>query len=112
MILLQLFMMVICTATGNVFLKFASLHMPSHATIIARIFHPLTIFGLLFFGLGVTFYITLLGNLSLSRAQSFASAQFIGTVIASYFIFQDAISIGQWIGMCLIALGIVLVGFK
>ena len=101
-----------CTSAGNVFLKLASLRLPPDASVSERLFSPYTLLGLSLFGAGVLFYITALGSLPLSKAQSFASAQFICTILAAFVVFRDQISVEQWIGMILIAIGIALVGIK
>lgn len=110
---LLLFLGVVCgTVSGNLVLKYAALRLPAEATIIERLFYPYTILGLLLFGSGVLFYITALGSLTLSKAQSYAAAQFVVTVLASFVVFRDEISAAQWVGMTLIAVGIVLVGVR
>lgn len=62
------------------------------------------------FAAGALLYAILLRWLPLNVAQSFAAAQFIGVILASMFILSEPISIGQWCGISLIALGIVVVG--
>ena len=109
---LQFLAIVICTSTGNLFLKLAALRLTQETPLYLRLLHPYTLIGLILFGSGVIFYITALGSVSLSRAQSFASSQFICTILASFVIFREIISWEQWMGMSLIAIGILLVGMK
>ncbi len=62
------------------------------------------------FAAGVLLYAVLLRWLPLSVAQCFAAAQFVGVILASMLILSEPIATGQWIGIALIALGIIVVG--
>ena len=48
--------------------------------------------------------------LPLNIAQSFAAIQFIAVILASTLVLSEPIAIPRWIGIALIAIGIVIVG--
>ena len=58
------------------------------------------------------FYILILQWLPLNVAQSFAAAQFIAVILASSWFLSEPIEPSQWLGIGLIALGIVVVGWS
>lgn len=110
-IVLAIAAMIVFTATGNLLLKTGAIqgaagHAPWLALLNWRVAG-----GIASFGVAVCAYLLLLRWLPLNVAQSFAAAQFIATVMASAIILHERISIGQWVGIFLIAFGIATVAW-
>jgi undecaprenyl phosphate-alpha-L-ara4N flippase subunit ArnE len=66
--------------------------------------------GLALYGCAGIAYAWLLQWLPLNVAQSFAAAQYVAVIIASALLLSEEISLARWIGIALIAIGIVVVG--
>ena len=58
------------------------------------------------------FYIFALKKIELSRAFAFSSANYIFVVLGSRFFFKEHISFVRWVGVIMIAAGIVLFGIE
>jgi drug/metabolite transporter (DMT)-like permease len=71
-----------------------------------------SVLGLTFFGCAGLVYAWLLKFLPLNIAQSFAAAQFVAVTLAASLVLSETISTAQWIGIILIAAGIVIVGWS
>jgi len=65
--------------------------------------------GLALFGCGGLLYAVLLRSIPLNVAQVFASAQFVGVVLAASLVLGEAISPARWIGIAFVSFGILLV---
>jgi len=68
--------------------------------------------GLCSFAVAACFYVLVLQWLPLNVAQSFTAAQFVAVILASALVLSEPIGPGQWLGISLIALGIVVVGWS
>jgi drug/metabolite transporter (DMT)-like permease len=66
--------------------------------------------GLSAFGCAVLIYLLVLQQLPLNVATSFAASQFIAVVIASAILLSEPVPPLRWVGIAMIATGIVLVG--
>ncbi len=64
------------------------------------------------FAVAALFYTVLLRTVPLNVAQSFTAAQFIAIVLASALVLAEPITGIRWVGMALIAGGIVVVGWS
>lgn len=69
-------------------------------------------FGIAALGLAVLLYTWLLRWLPLYLVQSFGAAQFIAVILVSALVLKERILPGQWIGIALIAGGILVVAFS
>ena len=108
---LAFFIMIACTVVANLLIKMGASGMEASAGgFLARLFSWPVIIGLGFFGASLMIYLAILSRVPLSVAQSFAAAQFIAVILASWLILAEPIGSGQWAGMGLIALGIAVVG--
>tara|TARA_R110002167_G_scaffold45545_5_gene136841 strand:+ start:1026 stop:1382 length:357 start_codon:yes stop_codon:yes gene_type:complete len=67
--------------------------------------------GVGLFGLSAIAYTVALRYLPLNLAQSFAALQFVGVILAAAVILSEPISVTRWLGIALIAVGILIVGF-
>lgn len=110
-IALAFLVMIACTVIANLFMKMGASGMDASAGgFLARLFSWRVIIGLGFFGASAMIYLIILSRVPLSLAQSFAAAQFIAVILASWIILAEPIGPGQWFGMGLIALGIAVAG--
>ena len=67
--------------------------------------------GLAFFGAAGLIYAVVLRFLPLNVAQAFTAAQFIATILAAALVLSEPITGMRWIGIALIASGILVVGW-
>jgi drug/metabolite transporter (DMT)-like permease len=110
-ILLAFIGMISCTVLANILLKVGLTDIGNGLSgFLERLFSWRVITGLSFFGLAVLIYLIILSWLPLNVAQSFAAAQFIAVILASFFVLGESVSSIQMIGILLIAIGIAAVG--
>lgn len=110
-IALTFLVMIACTVVANLFMKTGVTGMEAGiGGFLSRLFSWRVIIGLSFFGTSAMIYLVILSRIPLSVAQSFAAAQFVAVILASWIILAEPIGPGQWFGMGLIALGIAVVG--
>jgi drug/metabolite transporter (DMT)-like permease len=108
-IALGVVLMVAFTALGNVLMKLGA-SVPLAERPILGLVAWQTCAGIAIFALAVLVYAVLLQWLPLSVAQSFAAFQFVAVIFAASWFLGEPISFARWIGIVLIALGIVTVG--
>jgi multidrug transporter EmrE-like cation transporter len=96
------------TSSGQILWKLASKNLNSFIGIITNI--PL-ILGFIFYGVGAILLIISLKYGDLSLIYPFIALSFIWVNIASIFIFGEAISIINWMGIISIMLGVSLIGY-
>jgi drug/metabolite transporter (DMT)-like permease len=108
-IVLGFIVMISLTAFGNVLMKLGA-SVPLGERPIFEIIAWQTCAGIAIFAVAVIIYAILLQWLPLSVAQSFAALQFVASVIASAWVLGEPISLPRWIGIVLIAVGVLTVG--
>lgn len=106
------FIMISFTVAANLALKTGSSLISTDASnfLLIRALNRYIVLGLGCFALAAIFYILILRWLPLNLAQSFASAQFIAVIIASWLFLGESINLMQWVGIIMIATGIIVVG--
>ena len=104
---LLLLSMIACTVAANLLMKLGSEDTPS--PLLLGLMSPRTICGLAAFGCAGLFYAAALRFVPLNVAQSYASTQFIAVILASKIILGEPIELTRWIGISMIAIGIVVV---
>jgi drug/metabolite transporter (DMT)-like permease len=110
-ILMAFMFMISCTVLANIFLKTGATSLNSKTlSLIGILFSWRLLLGLFFFGCAALIYIVILQWLPLNVAQSFAAAQFVAVILASWIFLSEPISFTQWLGIILIAVGIFVVG--
>jgi drug/metabolite transporter (DMT)-like permease len=102
-------LMIGLTAAGNILMKLGA-SVPLAQRPILGLVAWQSCAGIAIFAAAVTVYAVLLQWLPLSVAQSFAALQFVAVILASSWILGESISLPRWIGIALIAVGIVTVG--
>jgi len=109
-IIIILILFVLSTSLANIFLKIGVSGKEFKASEFMHIiFSWRVILGICLFAIALLLWLVILRLLPLSIAQSFSAAQFISVIIASRIILLEPIATGQWLGMALIALGIIVV---
>ena len=105
-------LMISCTVIANLLMKTGVSGMEEgSAGYLSRLLSWRVLLGFGFFGTSALLYLMVLSWLPLGVAQSFVAAQFIAVIFSSWLILSEPISAGQFVGMCLIMLGIVVVGW-
>lgn len=105
--------MIALTAAGNLLLKTGAMQGAAGGAPWLALLNWRVVGGVTSFGAAAFVYVLVLRWLPLSVAQSFAETPFIATVAASVIFLHERISIGQRIGIFLIAFGIATVaGFS
>jgi undecaprenyl phosphate-alpha-L-ara4N flippase subunit ArnE len=101
--------MIACTVIANLLLKSGAAAAVTGSGMGAVVNWRI-VAGLAAFGLAGLLYAIVLRWLPLNVAQSFAAAQFIAVIVASSLVLAEPISPAQWLGIALIAAGILTVG--
>jgi multidrug transporter EmrE-like cation transporter len=104
-------MMIACTVAANLLLKQGAM-VPASDRVILGLLGLQSFAGLAMFGVSGLIYSWVLRSLPLNVAQSFAAAQFVAVIAASALVLAEPITPARWLGILLIALGILLVGLS
>jgi undecaprenyl phosphate-alpha-L-ara4N flippase subunit ArnE len=99
--------MVSCTVVANLLMKRGAV--AAEADRIFSIVSPITLLGIGMFAVAAIIYSWLLHHLPLNVAQAFASVQFIAVIAAAAVVLGEPIPSLRWVGIMLIAAGILLV---
>jgi len=99
--------MISCTVGANLLMKLGVDDAPSRALL--ELMSWRTFAGLAAFGFAGLFYAAALRFLPLNVAQSYAAAQFVAVILASRLVLGEPIASERWIGITLIAGGIIVV---
>ncbi len=104
--------MISCTLAANLLMKSGVTGMEAGLSgFLTKLMSWKVLLGLCLLGAAAMLYLLILSWLPLNIAQSFASAQFVAVILASWIVLAEPISAGQWVGMALIAIGIAWVGW-
>jgi len=93
--------------TANIFIKLGA--NPGAGALRFGPFGWQTVVGIGFFGLAVLLYAWSLKYMPLHIAQLFGVVQFMGVMFAAALLFQEAITLRQWVGIALIVVGLIVV---
>jgi len=104
------FLMISCTVGANLLMKQGA-SVSAAERIIFGIMGWRTFFGLCTFALAALIYSWILRWMPLNVAQSFTAIQFVAVILASSLVLGEPVSVGRWVGIALIGIGIALVGF-
>lgn len=104
--------MVSCTVVANLFMKAGAMAGQQQGSWLESLVNIRTLSGLVSFAGAAILYVLLLRQLPLNIAQSFLSVQFIAVILAADFVLGESITGMQWIGITLIAAGIIIVGWS
>ena len=109
-----LFCYVCLTVTGMAFIKAGGRQelLISSAKVIWQV-NPLTLIGLACYAVSFVLYIVILPKYNLSYIFPILSGVvFVLTVLASYFVFKEAIGLYQWIGIAAILFGAAMMNLR
>ena len=102
---------VMCTIAANLLLKIGATQPASERFVFGIVgWHGLA--GFSCWGVAAVLYAWVLQWLPLNVAQSLLTAQFAGVILASALVLGEPIGTTRWIGMAMIAAGIVVVGWS
>ena len=96
---------IIGNAAGNVLLKLGA--GPNVNRSLFGVFAWQTIGGIACFGFGILAYAWALKHMDLHVAQIVVSLQYVTVILLAALLLGEQISLSQWIGMALIAIGLV-----
>jgi multidrug transporter EmrE-like cation transporter len=99
--------MIALTVAANLLMKIGAQAAPS--ALFLNAVSLSTALGLVAFGVAGVLYSAVLAILPLNIAQSYAAAQFISVIVASYVVLGERISAPGWLGISMIAAGIITV---
>jgi drug/metabolite transporter (DMT)-like permease len=102
--------LVACTVAGNLLLKHGARQPGLANAWPLSVVNLWVLAGAAVFACGLLAYAAALRVLPLNVAQAFAAAQFIAVIVASTVLLGEPIGLVRWIGIALIAIGIVVVG--
>ena len=103
------FASMVCTVVGNLLLKVGA-GQKGVSTIWPFSLLNLQVFlGAIAFCFAMIFYIMVLKRTALNLAQSIFAAQFVLVILAANLVLHEPIGIQRWIGIALIALGLIVV---
>jgi undecaprenyl phosphate-alpha-L-ara4N flippase subunit ArnE len=108
-IILTLGCMISFTVVANLILKQGAM-VPASERVFLGIFGWKSMVGFLAFACAGLIYAVVLRWLPLNVAQSVASIQFVAVILASAVILSEPIPLVRWLGIALIAAGVLLVG--
>lgn len=98
-----------CTVVGNLLLKVGADKKGLASTWPISLLNMQTFLGALAFCCAMVFYIMVLKRTALNLAQSIFAAQFVLVILAANFVLNEPIGLYRWIGIALIALGMIVV---
>ena len=110
-IFLAFAVMISCTVAANLMMKTGAM-VPAQERFVLGLLSWKSLVGLCIFAIAALIYAWLLQWVPLNVAQSFAAAQFIAVILASALVLSEDISLSRWIGILLIATGIIVVGLS
>lgn len=108
-VVLGLIAMMCCTVIANLLMKLGATT-PAAERFFFGIVDWKMAAGLVAFGCAVVVYAMLLQSIPLNLVQSLAAAQFIAVIVASKLVLAEPISATRWVGVALIAAGLVVMG--
>lgn len=98
-----------CTVVGNLLLKVGAGQKGVSAIWPISLLNLQTFLGAISFCCAMIFYIMVLKRTTLNLAQSIFAAQFVLVILAANFVLNEPIGMYRWIGIALIALGMIVV---
>lgn len=102
--------MIAFTVAANLLLKLGVSSPVASDGFFTRLLNVKVFLGLVSFAFAALFYLIILTKFPLNVAQSFATVQFVAVIIASSFFLGEPIGLLRWIGIFVIAIGVLLVG--
>jgi drug/metabolite transporter (DMT)-like permease len=104
--------MVACTVIANLLLKTGAVSgRAAGGPWWSQVLNGHVLGGYAVFAVSAMFYTLVLRTVPLNVAQSFTAAQFIAVVLSSAIVLSEPIGTTRWIGIAMIAAGIILVGW-
>ncbi|MFQ4140043.1 EamA-like transporter family protein [Nodosilinea sp. PGN35] len=113
-----LFVAVLASALGQLFLKMGALQLGqvtganALGLVLSIATTPALLAGLMAYGVGAILYILVLTRVDLSVAAPAAAMIYLASVVIGVVVFKEALSVGRLVGLGLIVGGVVLVASR
>ena len=102
----------LCTVVGNLLLKIGSGHRGVSTVWPLNLLNLYTLTGAFAFCIAMVLYIMVLKRTALNLAQSIFALQFVLVIFAAHLILGEPIGIYRWMGIALIAAGLLMIAFS
>ena len=101
-----------CTVLANLLLKLSTQHQGIGSIWPLTLLNARVAAAASAFGMAFIFYAMILKRLPLSMAQAILSMQFVLVILAAYVLLDEQIGLVRWLGIALMAVGLVVIGFS
>ena len=101
-----------CTVVGNLLLKIGAGHRGVGTVWPLNLLNLHTLFGAFAFCIAMVLYIMVLKRTALNLAQSIFALQFVLVILAAHLILDEPIGPYRWMGIALIAVGLLVIAFS
>ena len=102
----------VCTVIGNLLLKIGSGESGVSTIWPLNMLNRYTFLGAMAFGMAMILYLMVLKRTALNLAQSIFALQFVLVIFAAHLILGESIGFYRWIGIALIAAGLLLIAIS
>lgn len=115
--ILSILSCVILNSIAQIFLKFGMSNLDkklslSIAFIPSLITNAYVVFGAALYGTSFILWLYVLSKVEVSYAYPFISLSYVLVAVLGIFLLGEKISIGAWIGICLVVVGVTLIGME
>lgn len=102
----------VCTVIGNLLLKIGSGHRGVSDVWPLSLLNMHTFFGAIAFCIAMVLYLMVLKRTALNLAQSIFALQFVLVIFAAHLILGEPIGAVRWMGIALIAAGLLVIAIS
>lgn len=113
--MLAILVCVILNSVAQIFLKFGMSNLDkklslSIAFIPSLITNAYVVFGAALYGTSFILWLYVLSKVKVSYAYPFISLSYVLVAVLGFLMLGEKISFGAWMGICLVVVGVVLIG--
>jgi drug/metabolite transporter (DMT)-like permease len=102
----------VCTVVGNLLLKTGAGQRGISSVWPLSLLNWHTFFGAIAFCIAMVLYLMVLKRTALNLAQSIFALQFVLVILAARFVLDEPIGIYRWMGIALIAVGLMVIALS
>ena len=115
--ILAILVCVVLNSIAQIFLKFGMSNMDkkvslSIAFLPSLITNAYVVFGAALYGTSFILWLYVLSKVKVSYAYPFISLSYVLVAVLGFFLLSEKISFGAWIGICLVVVGVALIGMS
>lgn len=115
--ILAIMVCVVLNSIAQIFLKFGMSNLDkkvslSTAFVPSLITNAYVVFGAALYGISFILWLYVLSKVKVSYAYPFISLSYVFVAVLGFFLLSEKISIGAWIGICLVVIGVALIGMS